>query len=219
MDEQGNPLAVAVAPETHGAILLGDGPATLPRLLSRYGLDHEGAAQAEAWWDSWAMEDQEGAVLRSRIYPLASGGLLPVLGAAGVEALLGENALTLAAAEAVASLMDSQDVSQALERARDLHREARAALREGRMEHALQRIMETSDALWKLSPAHVATELLDEARMAMGRNREDATYSEEELIRIRRLIHGASEALEAGDYPGAIRRAYYACQLLGASPP
>jgi len=218
-DEEATPLALAVAPETHGAILLSEGPATVPQLLSLYGLDHEGAAQAEAWWDSWSMEDQEGTLLRSKVYPLASASLLQVLGAVGVEDLLGQNYLTLTAVEGVASLIDSQAVSESLERARKLQAEATTALREGRVRRSLELVMEAADALWALSPNHVATELLAQAQAAVRRNRDYATYSEVELIRIRRLIHGASEALEGGDYPGAIRRAYYACQLLGVGPP
>jgi len=76
-----------------------------------------------------------------------------------------------------------------------------------------------ADALWQVSPRQVATELIERAEKFLGRNPAFGSYSQEELIRIRRLMYGASEALDAGDYPRAIRRAYYACQLLGANPP
>jgi len=219
VDDLSSPLAVAVAPETHGAILMSDGPVTVPQLLSRYGLDQDGAAQAEAWWDSWSMEAEEGASLRSKVYPLAAASLFPAMGSAGVEDLLGRNALTLTAAEGIASLIGLQAGPESLKRARRLQTEARTALRDGQVRRSLELAMEVSDALWTVSPNRVAAELLAQAQAAMGRNQADGTHSKEELIRIRRLIHGASEALEAGDYPGAIRRAYYACQLLGGSPP
>jgi hypothetical protein len=74
------------------------------------------------------------------------------------------------------------------------------------------------DALWEVSPQQVAFELVRKAEGDYGRIRASDTYSEEELTRIRRLTTGAAEALEEGDYPLAIRRAYYACQLLGAYP-
>ena len=74
------------------------------------------------------------------------------------------------------------------------------------------------DILREISPKQVAQGLVEKATEAWRRNQESETYSGEELTRIRRLTMGAIEALAEGDYPQAIRRAYYACQLLGADP-
>ena len=84
---------------------------------------------------------------------------------------------------------------------------------------ALELSMDAADALWEVSPRQVAADLIQRAEEALGRNPGPDAYSQEELTRVRRLMYGASEAVEEGDYPRAIRRAYYACQLLGANPP
>ena len=219
MDAGTSPLGVAVAPETQDAVLFAVGLATVPRLLSDHGLAVEGAAETEAWWDSWTLSDPDGDRLRSKIYPSASQRLYPVLGLAGIQDVLGRNTLSLDAVGAVAGIVDSQAISHALDHGRGLHSEAWRALGRGEGEGALSLALRTADVLWKVSPHQVATELIERARDALGRNPEFASYSQEELIRIRRLMHGASEALEQGDYPRAIRRAYYACQLLGADSP
>lgn len=67
-------------------------------------------------------------------------------------------------------------------------------------------------------PELLATTLADLADEGLRRTEGSATYSEQELTRIRRLTGGAREALDEGDYPRAIRRAYYACRLLGVEP-
>jgi hypothetical protein len=219
MDAGGHPLAVALAPETLGAVLFSEELSTVPRLFSDYGLALEGAAESEAWWDSWALGDLEGAHLRSQIYSSAAQRLFPVMGLAGTQDVLDRNTLSLAAVGAVGAIVDSEGISHALGRARGFHSDAWRALGRGEGEDALRLALRTTDALWEVSPQQVAVDLIGRATDEMGRNPEPASYSEEELIRIRRLMYGASEALEEGDYPRAIRRAYYACQLLGADFP
>ena len=220
MDTEANPLdvAVPVAPETHGALLFSDEISTVPSLLLDHGLAHEGVAEAEAWWDSWDLGDSEGAALRSQIYPSAAQRLFPVMGMAGVQDVLDRNTSGLAAIGAMGAIVDTEAISHALDRARGLHSDAWRALGRGEGESALVLALRTADALWEVSPQQVATDLIDRATNALGRNPQPASYSVEELIRIRRLMYGASEALDEGDYPRAIRRAYYACQLLGADP-
>ena len=215
MDAGTNPLAVAVAPETHGAVFFADGLSTVPSLFSDHGLALEGAVEVEAWWDSWSLGEAEGARLRFLIYPLAVERLYPVMGVAGTQDVLGRNALSLAAVEAVESVVGLEAISHALDRARNLHSEARSALGRGEGESALTLALHAADALWEVGPQQVTMELIERATDALGRKLGLTSYSEEELIRIRRLMHGASEALDDGDYPRAIRRAYYACQLLG----
>ena len=218
MDAGTDPLALAVAPETRGAVLFADGLSTVPSLLSDHGLALEGAVEAEGWWDSWSLGESEGARLRSQIYPSAVQQLYPVMGVAGTQDVLGRNALSLAAVEAMGSVVGLEAISHALDRARRFHSEARSALGRGEGESALMLALRTADTLWEVSPQQVAMELIERATDALGRNFGLTSYSEEELTRIRRLMHGASDALDEGDYPRAIRRAYYACQLLGVDP-
>jgi hypothetical protein len=218
-DASGHPLALAVAPETHGAVVLGEEPATLPRVLTDHGLARAGVLEIEAWRDSWSLGGREGEALREQVHPMAARRLVPVLGKAGVQDLLARTALTLASVHAIGSSFESEFVATSLARARELQRGAALAAERDDPESALVGIFRVSDVLWNLSPGRVAQDLLEKARLALERKPDPSPYSEEELIRIRRLMFGATEALEAQDFPGAIRRAYYACQLLGATPP
>jgi len=210
---------VPVSPDTPGLPLFSEDISTVPRLLSDHGMDLEAAAEVEGWWDSWTMSDSEGVELRSKIYSSAAQRLFPVMGLAGVQDVLDRNTLGLASVVAVEAIAGSEAVSHALDQARAFHSDAWLALGRGEGEHALRLAFRTADALWEVSPEEVAKELIERATDALGRIPAAGSYSEEELVRIRRLMYGASEALEDGDYPGAIRRAYYACQLLGADPP
>jgi len=218
MDADTHPLGTGVAPETHGAVLFAEEFSTVPQLLTDHGLALEGALESEAWWDSWTMAGPEGPQLRSKIYPSAAQRLYPVLGLGGVQDVLDGNTVGLSSVEAVGAMIDSEVVSHALGRARELHSEAWRALGRREGEVALGLALRTADVLWAVSPQQVAADLIEQASDAMGRNSGLDSYSHEELIRIRRLLYGASEAFGQGDYPRAIRRAYYACQLLGPDP-
>lgn len=219
VDTGQDPLATAVAPETHGAIFFSDGLSTLPDLLLDHGLALEGAVEAEAWRDSWDLEEEEGLRLRTLSYGSAVQRLFPLMGTQGVEDVLVKNAVSLNSGRALGDLLNSESISLALDQAEGFQSRARSALGEGEGEQALLLALRTADALWEVTPEHVATELVRRAEQGMRRISEDAPYSQEELVRVRRLTYGASEALREGDYPGAIRRAYYACQLLGVDPP
>ena len=214
-DAESHPLALAVASETHGAVLLGEDLPTVPNLISTETDGYDEIAISEVWWDSWLLEEGQGAAARQRLYPLAARLLATDLSPSGIEDLLGRVESNIAAVNSVAVFLDPGTIGPALLQARQLHGQAADALAWGEAVAALEKILEASDALWSLSPQRVAIGLLEEASVAFGRNNVSASYSEEELIRIRRLIYGATEALENEDYPGAIRRAYYACQLLG----
>ena len=218
-DVESDPLAVAVAPETHGALLLGADLSSVPHLLTEQGLALEGAAEAEAWWESWTLSRGEGARLRSRIYPSAARRLYPALAKDGVRHIISRHEETLKTLETVGDILTAEVLSEAMVKARTLHADALAALNAGDGENALGLALQSVDALWEVSPRQVALELLEQATEALGRNPTPSSYSDEELTRIRRLTSGAREALEEGDYPRAIRRAYYACQLLGVELP
>ncbi len=214
-----DPLAVAVAPETHGALGFPRELASVPHLLDHQGLKEEGAAEAGAWWASWDLSPEEGDRLRSRIYPSVARRILPGLGDEGLLRILVGNEERLDAVENLGTLFPPRHPArEAAGRARELHRSAVDARERGDPEEALERLLQSVDALWRVRPEEVAEDLLIRAEEARRRIEGASTYSQEELTRIRRLTAGAREALEAGDYPQSIRRAYYACQLLGADP-
>lgn len=214
-DAQHNPLALALAPETHGAVLASEQLPSVPHLLTEQGMAMQGSAEAEAWWESWRLGGEDGAHLRSLVYPHAVQRLYPVLGRVGVGELLRANDQGLSSAGASPSVLASEGVRVALRRALELHREAWSVLEEGKGEEALLLAFRSADALWEATPERVALDLVERAQEALGRNEGPPPYSQQELTRIRRLVNGAKEALGEGDYPLAIRRAYYACQLLG----
>ena len=217
-DIESDPFAIAVAPETHGAILFSGRLSSVPHLLSAEGLETEGAVEANAWWESWTLGEGDGERLRSQIYPLAVSYLYPVLGDVGIRDLLVHHGEILAAVEAAAALISSEPVRGALAKAQGSYREAVVESDRGELEQALVLALRSVDALWQVSPHQVTLDLLDRAAEGLRRIEEDGSYSEEELTRIKRLANGAEEALGSGDYPRAIRRAYYACQLLGTDP-
>jgi hypothetical protein len=218
-DVQHNPLALAVASETYGAVLFSEQLPSVPHLLAEEGLEAEGSAEAEAWWESWRMGGEDGAQLRSLVYPSAIRRLYPVLGEAGVSRFLTRHDERLAAVEDVRSVLASEAVRSALRRATALQAEAWSALSRGEGEDALLFSLHSVDALWEVTPGQVAVDLVERADEALRRNGRPGPYSQEEMIRIHRLLNGAREALGQEDYPLAIRRAYYACQLLGVEPP
>jgi hypothetical protein len=213
-----DPFAIAVAPGTDGAVAFSHGLATFPHLLGIHGMGQESAMEAEAWSSSWSLSEEEGTRLRSRIYPLVVEGLLTKMGTAGIQDLLARNGTSLATVEAMGATLPLTSIADALQEARGHHEEARGALDRGEEEAALIQAFQTADALWQVTPNRVASDLIRRATDAFGRKETPQPYSKEELIRIRRLVYGASEALDDGDYPRAIRRAYYACQLLGVDP-
>jgi hypothetical protein len=217
-DVANDPLAMAVAPETHGAVLLTGGLPTLSDLMTEYGLAAHAEQELDAWWGSWELGPEDGPRVRDSLYPIAGRALFPYLLDEGVAELLSQNEEALRAAQAVELLLVADAVDEAMERAWDFHHEAVAALGRGMGEAALVLALRSADAVREVSPGQVAGALVDRAVESLRRNEGVVPYSQEELTRIRRLTRGAEEALEAGDYPRAIRRAYYACQLLGVGP-
>lgn len=215
-DVANDPLAMAVAPETHGAVLLSDGLPTLSDLLTEHGLAGQMGRELDTWWESWELGSLEGQRVRASLYPVVSSVLFPYLLEEGVADLLARNQENLRAAQSVEILLVADAVDAALQRAWRYHNQAVEALGRGDAETALSLALRSADAIREISPEQVARELIQQADEAFRRNGESASYTEEELIRIRRLTSGAEEALAIGDYPRAIRRAYYACQLLGA---
>ena len=215
-DMANDPLAMAVAPETHGAVLLSEGLPTVSDLLSKHGLAAQTKEYLDTWWESWELGPEEGPEARESVYPPAAEALYPFLLEEGVAALLAENENALKAAQAVELLLVADAVDAAMDQAWRYHNQAVEALGRGNGEASLGLALRSADAVREVSPEQVARALLQHASEALRRNRDVVPYSVEELTRIRRLTSGAQEALEAGDYPRAIRRAYYACQLLGA---
>ncbi len=81
----------------------------------------------------------------------------------------------------------------------------------GDLPGSLAATMEAAESLQQATPYAVADRLVRNAR---GRLNAGALGDDVARERADRLLRGAEEALAAGDYPLAIRRAYYARELL-----
>lgn len=215
-DEAYHSLVASVAPESHGAVALSRGLPSAQDLAEAQGMEDQLRSELEAWWESWALEEGRGARVRGRLYGTLSQHLYPLLNDHGLAELLSRNGEILRGAEQIGLVLDQAKVEGALHEAIRLQNAATAALGEGRGALALGLALESSDALRSVNPGEVAQGLIRRAHEALGRFSPPGPYSEEEMTRILRLTRGASEALDEEDYPRAIRRAYYACQLLGA---
>jgi len=209
---------MAVAPETHGAVAIVGGLPSVPELALAQGLEGEGQRDVVAWWNSWTLSSVDGALVRQEVYPSVSARLFPLLNNRGVTQLLTRNDASLRTVRSLGKILATPGIESALIDALNFHDLAWSSLQEGDGEGALGFALQSADALRGVSPEQVASGLLKEAQESWRRNEGSPSYSVEELTRIRRLTTGAREALEGGDYPRAIRRAYYACQLLGVDP-
>lgn len=185
-DASSDPTAVLVAPETRGALALAEALPTPEELGARF--------------------------------PEASSRLLfERLPADEARRLVGDLAKALDAAEALRSGEPAlpQELLGALGRARELHHRASRALGSGRIGEGTRLALESAQVLRTLTPEHVAGELVRRAEEGIRRTGADATYTEADQRRARRLARNAREAMSRGDWARAIRRAYYACRLLG----
>lgn len=78
------------------------------------------------------------------------------------------------------------------------------------------RLSTDSARLASLTPRAVAIALIGDAERRLERGGEGDEGARIARERARHLLRGAAEAVEGEDYPRAIRRAYYASQLLDA---
>lgn len=215
-DAEGDPLAVIVAGETRGALALDMGVPALPELVREAGAEQGLEPALDRWTSSWGRPDGEGRGLREAAYDEA----VPVVAESLGEARIGDELERLrGAVDAARGLPDASlptEFRERIERAAELERDGRQALGERRTADALHAVIAGSDLLREIGPRNVALYLVDRADRALERARSEGLGgSERDARRGSRMVMGAREALERNDYPLAIRRAYYACYLLG----
>lgn len=218
-DARSDPMAVLLAEDTQRALLTDPRLPSLARLSEEAGAEARLSGPADLWSESWEHPPEEGRELRRRAYDESAGALAGALGRASVEATVASVGDALKAAASLDPVSLGERVLDHLERAERLHEAALAALGEGRDAEALSRGLHAADVLREVGPETVARTLLFEAEGALERVRipEDGPPSID-VARGQRLVRGARQALEAGDHAMAIRRAYYACQVLGVQP-
>src|SRR5690606_8909524 len=201
---------------------------TLPRLLNDghgpRNAGREGSPAdtvllaARAMWvaSERAADAAESAGLREAAIGLAAPVLAEWLDSAAMARSLYELERWLAAAEAVAGGVDLVGIRAALDAGRGELHAARDAMSAHDSTAAVSALLRAADALDRTTPRSVAARLIGSAEVNLARILADSPRraADETLQRADRLIRGAREALAEGDHALAIRRAYYANQLL-----
>ena len=224
-DAPRDPVALLVAPEAKAALEVGSSLPTLGELARRNS--PEGAAtgdlaRAETLWREAAAlpAGPQAEELRGQAYALAAA---PLAAAMDSTALAGTQARLERWIELAGNVLrraEFPDLAAALSDASSYLTSARALAARGQREAAVALTLRASDRLAETTPQAVAARLTAEDEVALASLRqlasqpsaaEDARRSFE---RADRLVRGAREALTAGRYEVAIRRAYYARQLL-----
>jgi hypothetical protein len=98
------------------------------------------------------------------------------------------------------------------------HRDrARAAREAGDAESLLRHLLLASDALRSTTAEALALVFIEQADVGLRRISESDAYAQVTVERVERLLSGAREALDVGQAPLALQRAWYAVGLLRAS--
>lgn len=215
-DAEGDPLAVIVAEETRGALALDMGVPALPDLVRESGTEERLGPALEGWTASWGWPDGQGRDVRRDAYDEAVPVLADALGRDRIEQELERLGRAVDAARGLPDASLPSTFRERIVQAAGLEQEGRAALAADRTVDALHSAVAGSDLLREIGPRNVALYLVDRATEALERVRSEGVGgSERDARRGSRMVLGAQEALESRDYPLAIRRAYYACHLLG----
>lgn len=208
-------MASVVTSETMGALALSVELPTVSNLTGLFDVDAEAVDAAAQWEASWDLPSDQGEPLRARLRRAGArawgADVSPAL-------LLEKNAELTDVLDRVAELPPDAilpRLADRLDNARDATTRAGLAAREERLGQALWWTLRAADELEALTPKRVAQWLTGAAEAVLGRSGADDSYSKETLDRATRLVRGARESLTGESYERAIRRAFYACQLLG----
>lgn len=217
-DAAEEPTALLLAGETHSALEVDVALPSLPELVGRAGAQGELSGAMDLWLSSWDAPPDEARELRNRAYERGADRVAELLGPDGVAAeldRLGE------AVEATRELGDAgvpDDVRRRVADATALHHRAGDLLERGRTGEALEAVLRGADALRSVGPESVARTLIRRATERMATLEADGEVDEVDMVRAGRLLRGARYALEDRHWSRAIRRAYYACQIVGVDP-
>lgn len=227
-DAPTGPSAVLVTPEAEAALRVASSLPTLPHLTERYleeapALDEEGrGALREAralWLEAESAEDPDAArALRAAAYVRAAPALARALDAGELATIHDRLDRWMRLAQGALAEVSTPEIAAALVDGRTLLAEARAAEATGDRTAAVASTLAAADRLLETTPGAVAMRLIRSAEQELERRRAGGAERDEahelSLSRAERLLRGAREAWEQEDYARAIRRAYYAGQLL-----
>jgi hypothetical protein len=209
-----DPMVGVVAGESEGALALGVSLPDPAHLTPEQGLSIDGTRALDAWRSSWSTAPEAGHSAREAIYGPLARALAPTLDAGRVEEALSRLSDGLGYARSIASDDLPPRISEGVGEAAAFRAAAAAAWDGGDTVGAVEAILRGGDALREVGPEAVARALQREVEASFGRVSEGGTYSEKDLERLTRLVHGGREALAEGSWVLAIRRAYYARALM-----
>lgn len=216
-----DPVSLLTTAETAPALDLDAPLPTLPTLVQQVlapagpplaPADATRLLDAFATWTSASIGDvpAEQDAERARARQMAAPVLAAALGIAKIEDLNARLQTWTTLGLLVAGDRDPE-LKAALRSSAAALRSADERNAAGDLAGSLAATMEAAESLEQATPYAVADRLLRNAR-----GRFDSLEVSDDVSRERadRLLRGAEEALAAGDYPLAIRRAYYARELL-----
>lgn len=219
-DEASDPTALIVTEEVRGAFSLETSIPSVTTLAERIGSGETSISEERlrewsgAWQASWLAPPAEALPARRGLYERAAGPLADALGEEGVRRTVREVGDAVEATFEVDLGGAAEAYRRQVESARELAARADRSLEAGRPAAALRAALMAGDYLRSVSPRRVAEGLLARAEEAQREIPEASPLSREERERIARLVRNARQALEAGEYTLAIRRAYYADRLM-----
>ena len=224
-DAPRDPVALLVAPEARAALEVGSTLPALPDLIRQHtvGAATGDLARAETLWReaAGAVDGAQAGELREAAYALAAPPLAEAMDSASLAGTQARLERWIGLAGGALRHAEFQDLAAALTEAGQELAAARVAGTRGERVEAVTLTLRAADRLSETTPRAVAARLSaqDEAALAGLRAVAGPPSSEEarrRLERIDRLVRGAREALAGGRFELAIRRAYYARQLLMA---
>ncbi|MDP2955680.1 MAG: hypothetical protein Q8N53_04605 [Longimicrobiales bacterium] len=214
-DSPTDPLVGLVAQESYAALALGVAFPDPQGWAEAGALGDEGARALDDWRASWNLPVVEGRRVREAAYGAMAESLADLVEAAAFDrelAALGEGVLRAEALGTGEGLPGH--VAAGILQAGSYREAALEAHARGDVRGALEAVIRGADALREVGPEAVARALHGEVEVRVGRLPEDHPYSEQDLERLHRLVRGARQALDEGDWVLAIRRAFYAKALL-----
>jgi hypothetical protein len=214
-DAGGDPTALILTEDTHPAVVLARELPSLPGLAGDGRIEPQVTGAIDRWIGSWALPKEEGQAQRAATYAEAAGTLADGLGPGGVGDALARLDLVLDAAGRLPAQDLPEGVAERLAAARAEALVARQALEAGALPDAVTATLHGADLLREVGPEGVARTLI--ARAEGGLSWGGSPANPVDLGRARRLVAGAREAAADGEYALAIKRAYYACQLVGVA--
>jgi hypothetical protein len=214
-DAGGDPTALILTEESHPAVVLARELPSLPGLAGDGRVEPQVTGAIGRWIGSWALPMQQGQGQRAASYAEAAGPLADGLGPAGVAEALGRLELVLEATNRLPPQNLPEGVAERLAAARAEALAARQALETGALTDAVSATLHGADLLREVGPEGVARTLIARAEGGLGWGGSPA--SPVDIARAQRLVAGARQAAGEGEFPLAIQRAYYACQLLGVA--